>query len=169
MGGGWTTCGSPAAHCWIWHGGFGCIVAPLWQMHHGYCGRVNSILQGTLGVYEPRCCHNEQRAKGEYPVRIRLCRPNNVGGGDSGTDRDAAMGKDTSFYLRRLLREWTAHWAVLKVKTAISQLCSGSWRLGCWKQSLKSEQVPLSKIGLGVLLSVKMTRCLHIFSRSIYL
>ncbi len=85
--------------------GSGCIVAPLWQMHHGYCGRVYSILQGTLGVYEPRCCHNEQRAKGEYPVRIRLCRPNNVGGGDSGTDRDAAMGKDTSFYLRRLLRE----------------------------------------------------------------
>ena len=44
--------------------GSGCIVAPLWQMHHGYCGRVNSILQGTLGVYEPRCCHksNEQKA-----------------------------------------------------------------------------------------------------------
>ena len=46
-----------------------------------------------------------QPAKGEHPVRIGLCRPNNIRGGDLGTDRDAAtLGKDTRFPLRRIQR-----------------------------------------------------------------
>ena len=74
------------------------------------CGKCTTVIVGgsipyCKGHWGSMSRGVATRAKGEHPVRIRLCRPDNVGGGDSGTDRDAAMGKDTSFYLRRLLRE----------------------------------------------------------------
>ena len=72
MGGEGTTCGAPA-HCPIWHGA-------LSRMQVGHCGRVYSILQRVLGVYEP--CSGLQKAHilcelGFVRPRIGLCDPNN--------------------------------------------------------------------------------------------
>ena len=72
MGGEDTTCGAPA-HCPIWHGA-------LSRMQVGHCGRVYSILQRVLGVYEP--CSGLQKAHilcelGFVRPRIGLCDPNN--------------------------------------------------------------------------------------------
>ena len=98
--------------------GSGCIVAPLWQMHHGYCGRVYSILQGTLsrGV---ATTSSEQKAN-------ILCESGFVDRTMWEGVTQAPTGTPRWERIRASISGDFSESELLKVKTANSQLCSGS-------------------------------------------